>query len=71
MRRKKASPSMRGARPKLKPNPPSEKNKNKKREGTALFFGVEYTSDDEEEYEKQIVIGVGSMDLAEPGPLFK
>jgi hypothetical protein len=38
MRRKKASPSMRGARPKLKPNPLSENNKNMKREGRAFFL---------------------------------
>jgi len=61
-----------GFKPKLKPNPINERNKNKgkdkRREGKALI-GTEYTSDEESEEEEKEV-GVAGLALAEPGSLF-
>jgi hypothetical protein len=62
---------IKGAKPRLKPNPINLRNKNKLKDVKALV-GVEYTSDvDEEDSDKEDIVGVASLALAKPKSLFK
>jgi hypothetical protein len=62
---------IKGAKPKLKPNPINLRNKNKFKDINALV-GVEYTSDvDEEDSDEEDIVGVAGLALAKPGALFR
>jgi hypothetical protein len=62
---------IKGANPKLKPNPINLRNKNKFKDVKALV-GFEYTSDvDEEDSDEEDIIGVAGLARAKPGSLFK